>query len=104
MVVQIEKPANMTLAAWFAELPSWFDENNYQPAFFVSAVRVIDKFIFNVTFVENTQAHLFASKFTKYAPSMRRTTSVELSGISESRNFAVEIPTSEGRRSGFDLE
>ena len=77
MVVQIEKPANMTLAAWFAELRSWFDENNRQLAFFASAGRVIDIFIFNVTFAENTQAHLFASKFTKYAPSIRRITSLE---------------------------
>ena len=77
MVIQIEKPANITLAAWFAELRSWFDENNCQLAFFASAGRVIDKYIFNVTFAENTQAHLFASKFTKYAPSIRRITSLE---------------------------
>ena len=27
MVVQIEKPGNMSLANWFSELRSWFDQN-----------------------------------------------------------------------------
>jgi hypothetical protein len=81
MVVQIEKPANMALAAWFTELRSWFDENNCQPASFVSAGRVIDKLLFNATFVENTQARLFAANFTRYAPSIRRATSSRRSEI-----------------------
>jgi hypothetical protein len=77
MVVQIEKPANMTLAAWFTELRSWFDENNCQPASFVPAGRVIDKLVFNAIFAEDARAHLFASKFTAYAPATRRATSSE---------------------------
>jgi hypothetical protein len=28
VVVRIEKPGNMTLAAWFIELRSWFDNND----------------------------------------------------------------------------
>jgi hypothetical protein len=72
MVVQIQKPANMTLAAWFAELRSWFDKNEFQPTSFVSSGRLIDTLIFDATFAENTQARLFASNFAKYAPEIRR--------------------------------
>ena len=36
MVVQIEKPGNITLATWFAERRSWFDQNNCQPTLFLS--------------------------------------------------------------------
>jgi hypothetical protein len=68
MVVQIEKPANMTLAAWFTELRSWFDENNCQPVSFVPDGRVIDKLIFNVSFAEDAHARSFASKVTAFAP------------------------------------
>jgi len=81
LVVQIEKPANMTLALWFAELRSWFDENDCQPTSFRLAGRVIDKLIFNITFSDNTQALLFSSKFKKYAAAIRRATSDERAEI-----------------------
>jgi hypothetical protein len=81
MIVEIEKPANMTLAAWFTELRSWFDKNNCQPASFVPSRRVIDNLIFKVTFAESSQARLFASKFASYAPSIRRANSSERSEI-----------------------
>ena len=77
MVVQIEKPANMTLAEWFTELRSWFDENNCQPSSFLPAGRVIEKLLFNATFLENDQARLFASNFSRYSPTIRRATSSE---------------------------
>jgi hypothetical protein len=77
MVVQIEKPANMTLAVWFTELRSWFDENNCQPTSFFPSGRVIDKLLFDVTFTQNTQARLFASKFGRYAPAIRQATASE---------------------------
>ena len=101
MVVQLEKPGNVTLAVWFAELRSWFDENNCQPTNFSESGRKIDTLLFNVIFADNTHARLFASAFTKYAPSIRHTTSIERAGLR--RNFIVEIPTSEERRSGLDL-
>ena len=103
MVVRIEKPENTMLAVWFAELRSWFDDNHCQPTIFSESARKADKLLFNVTFGDNTHARLFASAFTKYATSIRRTTSIERAGLS--RNFAVEMPTSEGGgRSAFDLE
>jgi hypothetical protein len=77
MVVQLEKPGNMTLAGWFAELRSWFDENNCQPTLFSESGRIMDKFLFNVTFDDKDSARLFCSTFTKYAPSIRRITSRE---------------------------
>jgi len=77
MVVQIEKPTNMTLGAWFTELRSWFDKNNCQPTSFFPSGRVIDKLVFSITFAEKTQARLFASQFTRYAPATRRATSSE---------------------------
>jgi hypothetical protein len=89
MVVQIEKPANTTLAMLFAELRSWFDENNCQPTMFSQSNTKMDILLFDVTFDNTAHARLFASTFTKYEPSIRGTTSVELSGLSKSRNLAV---------------
>src|SRR5712671_5900171 len=103
MVVQIGKPGNMTLAVWFAELRSWFDDNSCQPTLFIQSGRKMDTLIFDVSFDNMAHARLFASTFTKYEPSIRHTTSIERSGLNKSRNFAVEIPTPEGERSGFDL-
>jgi hypothetical protein len=68
MVVQIEKPANMKLAVWFTELRSWFDTNNCQPAAFTSVRKPGHKLIFQVTFSDNSQAHLFATTFSMYIP------------------------------------
>jgi hypothetical protein len=50
MVVQIEKPGNMSLANWFSELRSWFDQNYCQPTLFNQPEVVTDKMIFNITF------------------------------------------------------
>jgi hypothetical protein len=104
MVVQIEKPENITLALWFTELRSWFDDNNCQPTLFSEAGRLIDKLLFYITFADNAHARLFVSTFTKYAPSIRHPTSSERASLSRIGYFAVEIPTSEAGRSGFDLE
>ena len=50
----------------------------------------MDKLLFNVTFDDDANARLFASTFTKYAFSIRRTTSSERAGLNKSRNFAAE--------------
>src|SRR5438132_7709883 len=91
MVVQIEKPANMTLAGWFTELRSWFDQNKCQPASFLPDEGVIDRVTFNVTFGKNTQARLFASKFPMYAPSIRRAISSERGEILLDENWGKPI-------------
>jgi hypothetical protein len=77
MVVQIQKPANMTLAVWFAELRSWLDEHHCAPALFSRSGRIIDNILFDFTFENNVHARLFASAFNKYAPSIRRTIGTE---------------------------
>lgn len=68
MVVQIEKPGNMSLANWFSELRSWFDQNYCQPTLFNLPEVVTDKMIFNITFSDETQARVFAYTFSRYAP------------------------------------
>jgi hypothetical protein len=68
MIVQIEKPGNMTLATWFSELRSWFDQNYCQPTLFNQSEGVTDKMIFNITFSDETQARVFSSTFVRYAP------------------------------------
>jgi hypothetical protein len=84
MVVRIEKPTNMTLAMYFTELRSWFDENNCQPIRFSRSGREVDKLVFDATFSGDTQARIFASAFGKYRPSMRRTTSFEQADLRKS--------------------
>ena len=66
MVVQIEKPANITLAVWFAELRSWFDQNNCQPILFAEAERITERLLFSLTFADHANARLFADTFSKY--------------------------------------
>jgi hypothetical protein len=94
MVVEIEKPAKMTLAVWFNELRSWFDENSCQPTSFLPSERVIDKVVFDATFAQNTQALLFASKFARYAPAILRATSSELSEILPDEGSLAKIEAS----------
>ena len=68
VVVQIEKPGNMTLANWFCELRSWLDQNYCQPTLFNQFERVTEKLIFDITFSDETQARVFSSTFASYAP------------------------------------
>jgi len=71
-VVQIEKPEGAKLADWFAELRLWFDNNDCSPILFAQAGRVMNKDRFNIKFANDVQAHLFASNFAKYCPSISR--------------------------------
>jgi hypothetical protein len=69
VIVQIEKPGNITLANWFCELRSWLDHNYCQPTLFNQSERVTGKMIFNIAFSDETQARVFASTFTKICTS-----------------------------------
>ena|ERR1700751_5475089 len=90
MVVQIEKPANVTLAVWFTELRSWLDSNHCEPALFSPAGRIMDKILFNITFESDNHARRFASAFKQYAPSIRRTIGTErLDFLRESQEMAI---------------
>jgi hypothetical protein len=77
MVVQIQKPANVTLAVWFTELRSWLDSNHCEPALFSRSEIITDNMAFDITFENDDHARLFASNFQKYAPSIRRTIGTE---------------------------
>jgi hypothetical protein len=97
MVVQIQQPANIALAAWFNEVRSWFDKNGCQPALFSPSGRVMGTLIFDVMFENDTNARLFASNFTEYASSIRRTIGAErldlLRRESRDRTVADDPPT-----------
>jgi hypothetical protein len=90
MVVQIEKPANVTLAVWFAELRSWLDSNHCEPALFSRSEIIMDTMVFNITFENDDHARLFTSNFQKYVPSIRRTIGTEqLDLLREHRERAI---------------
>jgi hypothetical protein len=72
MVVQIQKPANMTLAVWFSELRSWLDENQCELGWFSRSGRIMDAAVFDLAFKNDAHARLFASNFKNYASSVRR--------------------------------
>ena len=90
MVVQIEKPANVTLAVWFTELRSWLDSNRCEPALFSPAGRIMDTILFNLTLENDNHARRFASAFKQYAPSIQRTIGTErLNFLHEGREMAI---------------
>jgi hypothetical protein len=90
MVVQIQKPAYVTLAVWFAELRSWLDSNNYEPALFSPSGRTMDNIIFNITFENDNHACRFASAFKQYGASIQRTIGTERRELlRESREVAI---------------
>jgi len=99
VIVEIEEPDDMTLGKWFSELRSWFDHHHCQPTLFSQCERVMGKVIFNITFSDEAQARLFASTFARYAPSMRRTASIERADLRKTLEPAI----AHGGQSGFDL-
>jgi hypothetical protein len=66
-IVQVERPENIKLADWFAELRLWFDTNDCSPMLFTEAGGC-----FNIKFADDAHAQLFVSAFARYAPSIRR--------------------------------
>jgi hypothetical protein len=65
--VQVERPEDTKLADWFAELRSWFDDNDCSPILFTEVAGR-----FNIKFADDAHAQLFATTFAKYSPSIRR--------------------------------
>lgn len=89
IVVRIEKPGNTTLADWFVELRSWFDNNECTPILFSQAGEVMNRVLFNITFADHAQAQLFASKFSKYGPSIVRSMSGEAGEITDGQELPL---------------
>ena len=65
--VQVDRPEDTKLADWFAELRLWFDNHDCNPILFTEMAGR-----FNIKFVEDAHAQLFATTFAKYCPSIRR--------------------------------
>jgi hypothetical protein len=72
LLVEIEKPENETLAAWFSDLRNWFDVNRCEPLAFTQAGRRHDRLIYRISFENAAQAQQFSEKFARYAPTIRR--------------------------------
>jgi hypothetical protein len=72
LLVEIEKPENETLAAWFSELRHWLDVNRCQPSVFVRSGRRLDRLIYRISFEQAAQAHQFSVAFARYSPTVRR--------------------------------
>ncbi len=77
LLVEIEKPENETLAAWFSQLRIWLDINRCEPLIFTQAGRRLDRLIYRISFEDIVQAQQFMMAFARYAPTVRRTTSSE---------------------------
>jgi CRISPR/Cas system endoribonuclease Cas6 (RAMP superfamily) len=77
LLVEIEKPENRTLAAWFSELRSWLDDNRCEPKIFAQAGGRIDPPIYRISFETAEQAQNFAGRFANYAPMIRRPATAE---------------------------
>jgi len=77
LIVEIEKPENEPLSAWFAGLRDWLDANRCAPSAFTACGRRIDRLIYRLSFDTAAQAHNFCRSFTRYAPTIRRATAFE---------------------------
>jgi transposase len=81
LLVEIEKPGNETLAAWFSELRDWLDVNHCEPRVFTRSGRRLDRLIYRISFETAAQAQQFSAKFARYAPTIRRPTVYERAEI-----------------------
>lgn len=77
LLVEIEKPANVPLSAWFSELRDWLDANHCTPSVFSPNGRRIDGLIYRISFDNAAFAHRFSVKFRRYSPIVRRATPFE---------------------------
>ena len=66
-IVQVERPEDIKLADWFAELRLWFDNNDCKPILFTEASGH-----FKIKFANAAHAQLFTSIFAKHGPSIRQ--------------------------------
>ena len=77
LLIEIEKPENEPLSAWFSELRTWFDANQCPPSGFNRAGRRIDRLIYRIAFDDAARAHQFSVAFRRYAPTIRRASPFE---------------------------
>ncbi len=89
LLVEIEKPENETLAAWFSELRNWFDGNHCEPLVFTPAGRRLDRLIYRLSFENAEQAQRFSKRFAHYSPITRRATAYERAQMSSGVSATV---------------
>jgi hypothetical protein len=77
LLVEIEKPENERLSAWFSELREWLDRNRCEPSVFARTSRRLDRLIYRISFDDAAQAHLFSQHFARYSPTIRRAAPLE---------------------------
>jgi len=77
LLVEIEKPENEPLSAWFSELREWLDANRCAPSVFIPSGRRIDRLIYRISFDDAAQVHLFSVHFARYSPTIRRASPFE---------------------------
>jgi hypothetical protein len=77
LLVEIEKPENETLAAWFSGLREWLDVNRCEPTVFVRSGRRLDRLIYRISFEQTAQAQQFSQAFARYSPTLRRANPLE---------------------------
>jgi hypothetical protein len=77
LLVEIEKPENEPLSAWFSELRNWLDHNHCIPSTFVRCGRRIDRLIYRISFDSSAQAQRFCTTFARYSPIIRRANQFE---------------------------
>jgi hypothetical protein len=77
LLVEIEKPADEPLSAWFAILRDWLDANRCAPSVFAPCGRRIDRLIYRISFDDAALAHRFSADFARYTPVIRRASPFE---------------------------
>jgi hypothetical protein len=77
LLVEIEKPENQTLAAWFSELRTWLDLHRYTSSAFIPAGRRIDRLIYRISFEKAAEAHKFSMAFAGFSPTIRLANPIE---------------------------
>src|SRR5277367_6331892 len=77
LLVEIEKPENLKLAAWFSEMREWLDLHRCAPSAFARSGQRIDRLIYRISFDDATQAQRFMTDFARYSPTIRRASPLE---------------------------
>ncbi len=90
LLVEIEKPENETLAAWFSELRDWLNLHRCVPSAFAPSGRRLDRLIYRISFDGAAQAHEFCEHFARYSPTIRRANPYERD---EYRALATATPS-----------
>jgi hypothetical protein len=85
LLIEIEKPENEPLSAWFSELRDWLDANQCASSMFARTGRRLDRLIYRISFENSALARQFSAEFARYSPTIRRAMPFERDSLSWSR-------------------